>query len=268
MSQIKSILIATQNKVEAEKLSNLIDSIGYEQVQRVFAHDGNDLLNKISNQKFDLVFTHYELPKKNGIDTLKIINERNEGLKVIILMKELVKYKCLLAKNYGAYSIIPLRIEDSELKKKIKNLIDLQPWTSEIMTGIPDIDQEHSELFSMLLDIVVLDFKSKSDLFRILNRLDQHCFTHFKEEEDEMKRFGYPKLEAHKKQHRAMTANLKTLRLSIEASSDDINTCKDKVYKLLVAWFKKHLLESDLDFIDFYKKHKSFSRIQASASQL
>jgi len=70
-----SILIVDDNKVFTETLSLLIKDILGNKISILdISYDGNDAINKVSDTIYDFIFMDINIPKINGIETTKIIN--------------------------------------------------------------------------------------------------------------------------------------------------------------------------------------------------
>lgn len=70
-----SILIVDDNKVFTETLSLLIKDILGNKISILdISYDGKDAINKVSDTIYDFIFMDINIPKINGIETTKIIN--------------------------------------------------------------------------------------------------------------------------------------------------------------------------------------------------
>lgn len=70
-----SILIVDDNKVFTETLSLLIKDILGNKISILdISYDGKDAINKVSDTIYDFIFMDINIPKINGIETSKIIN--------------------------------------------------------------------------------------------------------------------------------------------------------------------------------------------------
>ncbi len=117
MSKIEDVMNAKilliDDEVEIrDLLTDLLEDEGYEVCQ---AKDGNNGLEVFQARSPDLVITDVRMPKKNGIELLKDIQESGSEVDVIILTgqsDEATAIDCLRA---GAYDYLLKPIEDVEL---------------------------------------------------------------------------------------------------------------------------------------------------------
>lgn len=117
MSQIKNVINAKilliDDEVEIrDLLADLLEGEGYEVCQ---AKDGVNGLEVFQSRNPDLVITDVRMPKKNGIELLKDIQDSDSEVDVIILTgqsDEATAIECLKA---GAYDYLLKPIEDVEL---------------------------------------------------------------------------------------------------------------------------------------------------------
>lgn len=87
-------------------------------------------------------------------------------------------------------------------------------WTTDISVGIPEIDQQHQELFkriNVLLDACTQQ-KGKSEVGRFLGFLEEYVIEHFQAEEKVMAERKYPAYAIHKQEHDHFKQRLATIR--------------------------------------------------------
>ena len=78
------IMIVDDHKMVCEGLTRLIE---FDEKVKVVetANDGIDCLNKIRRAKPDLVLLDMNMPEMNGIELLKILNQRKSRPKILVL---------------------------------------------------------------------------------------------------------------------------------------------------------------------------------------
>ncbi|HNB67918.1 hemerythrin domain-containing protein, partial [Accumulibacter sp.] len=75
----------------------------------------------------------------------------------------------------------------------------LAEWSTKIEVGLPQIDQQHRQLFEL-----AATFRGNGDQIRILKSLvmlTEYVKVHFREEEELMAACRYPGIEAHRRLH-------------------------------------------------------------------
>ena len=76
-----NVLIADDNRQIVSILSEYCKKNNF---NVFFAHDGEETLNKIKNEKFDIVLLDIMMPKKNGLDICIMITARGEDFERIM----------------------------------------------------------------------------------------------------------------------------------------------------------------------------------------
>lgn len=107
----KKILIVDDNKSFCEIVNEYVKNMGQFD-SAIFATDGNMALNKVQNQKFDLILLDINLPRYSGIDILsEIHNDKrsfNRLTPIIVMSGEIEPRKIKEIKNLGC-SIVLLK---------------------------------------------------------------------------------------------------------------------------------------------------------------
>lgn len=116
-------------------------------------------------------------------------------------------------------------------------------------TGVPSLDNDHCAIIEMLDSLTMEEQKESGYTDTMIHILD-YCSRHCKEEEDFMKKIGYPDFYFHFMKHREM---LNAVKASLHATMskqisrlDNIANCK----VVVVA----HIIEVDTLLADYYKK--------------
>lgn len=121
---------------------------------------------------------------------------------------------------------------------------------SKFLTGIEQIDAEHSRLFEIindLYDLLMQEFLSDKfdQITEALERLKDYTKYHFQHEEAYMEEIGYKKRFTQKVQHDQFIAYLE----EVDLSNYDIIEEQDKVVNdlldFLIDWLTSHILEQD-----------------------
>ena len=119
-------------------------------------------------------------------------------------------------------------------------------WRSEFQIGIEEIDKPHRRLFSNINDFIsTTKDASHSAILEILHCLANHAQTHFKAEEELMRRYNYPFLESHLQEHKRFMENFIVLSKEAGEGTSDPNYLSFRVQLLLFDWYSGHLAKAD-----------------------
>ncbi|MDP6926406.1 MAG: bacteriohemerythrin [Rhodospirillales bacterium] len=83
-------------------------------------------------------------------------------------------------------------------------------WSDDYETGIPDIDKDHKEIFSLInrLHDSPKKFFSQSEIEEVIARLLAYVRYHFEREENLLSVIGYGELESHAASHKALAKQM------------------------------------------------------------
>jgi two-component system, cell cycle response regulator CpdR len=119
---MKRILIAEDNRLERRILSNILtESLG-KSVRIDEVSDGNLALQYLEKQHYDLLITDLIMPKLEGIQLIRIINERFPKTKVVAVSGGNPFY-LYVAKKIGAEGIFTKPVHKETLIFKISELL-------------------------------------------------------------------------------------------------------------------------------------------------
>lgn len=79
-----NILIADDHTIVREGLKQILSATS-DMVVIAEARDGNEVVNKLSNDEINFVILDINMPGKSGLDVLKVITRQRPGLPVLIL---------------------------------------------------------------------------------------------------------------------------------------------------------------------------------------
>ncbi len=125
-------------------------------------------------------------------------------------------------------------------------------WSSDIETGLPEIDAQHRALFEL-----AASFRGEGDQIRVMKALvmlSDYANTHLRDEEAMLRSIGYPDLEAHGEQHRLFRAMLKALL--DEARNLSLDQIAGRIEELINGWFYRHILSADAAYVPAVKAHR------------
>jgi|GEM_PF-89879 len=164
-------------------------------------------------------------------------------------IKNLSQMQKLTEKIYNDYLM--------KVKYELIPYINSRMFSRKLITGVKIIDAQHKSLFTFMDKFVsrVINKASNEDLEKVHCFLIKYTHIHFNEEEKLMEESGYPRKRAHKWEHKDfidMVGKIDRFKEgSNNGSADDI---LKYIYFDLNQWFINHILKSDRDFVEFYKK--------------
>lgn len=121
-------------------------------------------------------------------------------------------------------------------------------WTTQYMIGIPEIDEQHRQLFECIdrLENAKDDRQRELAVYFVMDELRDYAHIHFAVEETVMRLFDYPGLEAHAAEHREFSARLEALE-KVELNHD----IHAEAGSFLRGWLTKHIMGSDKRYAEF-----------------
>ena len=126
--------------------------------------------------------------------------------------------------------------------------------------GIPELDEQHETLFTLLDNIAEvtpdpykpLDDDEADSLVDALGELREYALLHFRTEEDCMEEAGYPGLDEQEEAHARFIADL--TRMEAEVMNGTAMPAI-KIRNFLHDWLREHLAELDKTFGEFHGKN-------------
>jgi hemerythrin len=121
-------------------------------------------------------------------------------------------------------------------------------WKAEYSVGIPEIDEQHQQLFDCIdrLESAKDDQQRDLAVYYVMDELKDYVRVHFSVEEIIMRLFDYPGLAAHAAEHRAFAERLEKL----EQSELD-KEAHAEVGKFLRQWLVNHIMITDKKYAEF-----------------
>lgn len=137
MNEIK-VALAEDQSIFRQGLVNLIG--GFDRVKVLFAaENGQELLDKMSQQRPDLVLLDYRMPVLNGLETAKLIREQFDGVRVLILSMYDDQEFVETAMENGAHGYLSKDDEPEEIQQAIYSTMEtgyyLNDRTSKMLIG-------------------------------------------------------------------------------------------------------------------------------------
>jgi len=120
-------------------------------------------------------------------------------------------------------------------------------WKDEYSVGIESLDNDHKKLINLLNQFTTAyDYAMSEDFEReALNDLIAYTKYHFEREEDLLDKHSYIGVEAHKKQHRAMIAQVESF---VTLYDDKGHDALAEVSGFLQQWLINHINGTDKEY--------------------
>lgn len=124
-------------------------------------------------------------------------------------------------------------------------------WNQKLSVEVAEIDAEHRKLITMIntLTEAIKQGKGKAAASEMVHELKGYAETHFNTEETYFDRFGYPKAEAHKKQHAIFIRKISEFK---DQPPDNQTSLSIQMLQFLSEWLIAHILGSDKQYTAFF----------------
>lgn len=118
---ILNILIVDDEKIIREACTEILANEGH---SVVVAENGLQALNRIAQQKFDLIFTDMKMPGMGGLELLAEIKKSLPQADVVVLTGYATVESAVEAMRLGAYNYVPKPFTPETIRKILQNIID------------------------------------------------------------------------------------------------------------------------------------------------
>jgi len=125
---METILIVEDKESMSEMLKETLESEGY---RVIIARDGIEGMKYLKESKINLVLTDLKLPKKDGIDILKVSKEENQLIPVIVMTAFGSVELAVTAMKEGAFDFITKPFDTDHLLMLIKRALETQRLLTE-----------------------------------------------------------------------------------------------------------------------------------------
>lgn len=124
-------------------------------------------------------------------------------------------------------------------------------WSSDLDTGIEDIDKQHQRIVDYLNELDSANGTGdRNATNHVLNELVDYTQTHFAFEEGLLERAGYPFLRAHRRVHDIFAQRVADFRKRA-AGGENV---APEVLSMLKVWLTNHIKGDDADYADSVRK--------------
>ena len=127
-------------------------------------------------------------------------------------------------------------------------------WRDELSVKIADIDEQHKRLIGIADQINELlkafdDDDHYDQILHLLDDLTAYTIYHFQREEALMKRYDFPELVEHQKEHQSFIEKLK--QYDYHHIDENQQQVLSELLSFLVSWIFKHIMNTDFRYSDF-----------------
>lgn len=124
-------------------------------------------------------------------------------------------------------------------------------WSDKLSVGVGSIDAEHKKLINLVneLNQHILVGSRNEAAGNALSGLIDYTVTHFKNEEDLMKKHGYPGYPNHKTEHEKLTAKVLDFKDRYVSGKTGFTI---ELIKFLQDWLINHIEGTDMAYKKFF----------------
>jgi hemerythrin len=120
--------------------------------------------------------------------------------------------------------------------------------TSELLTHVPLIDEQHQELFNRINAAAAVGnmAKVRQEALETLDFLGKYIVKHFTEEEELMLKSGYPSREWHHTWHQGYIAKFDSMQKEFMQNGAS-QEYMEILQKFIMDWIVKHIMHVDVE---------------------
>ncbi len=236
-----------------------------EQGYSVFcAERGHQALEILENESIDLVISDVIMPEMDGYELAAFVQKKYPGVKIQLVSGFSDDRHINIPDDYLHQNLIHKPFKRQELLQKIRILLDggtHQPainmtsllcnkpvsfitWTEDLSIGIPQIDQDHKVLVSLVnrcIAVLNSDNPDNKEISNILDELFDYTQYHFQREERLMKVCEYPGLIKHQQVHQLL---IKEVGRRIK-EHDLGKLTAEALVEFIADWLTNHIMGMD-----------------------
>ncbi len=129
------------------------------------AFDGLNAIEKVKAQRYDLVLLDVDMPRLNGLETLKLIKEHDPSIIVLIMTAYANLNDAVQAVKDGAYNYISKPVKSDELMQLLDKALSAQAMISNIAASAPILTEAGRKIIGNTAEM--------QKVFNIINRLSK-----------------------------------------------------------------------------------------------
>jgi len=120
-------------------------------------------------------------------------------------------------------------------------------WSSSLVVGVPEIDEQHQELFRRAERLIhALRAGDRSEVEPLIRYLSDYAVSHFEAEERCMERAGYPGLTGHRAAHQQFRDEFQGLLRDYQRKGPTPLVTLS-IHNWLSDWLRHHIGGADVD---------------------
>jgi len=130
-------------------------------------------------------------------------------------------------------------------------------WDPTLVLGVPEIDEQHRELFRRLDSLLeaIRAGQSRTEVGHTLAFLSDYASHHFSAEETLMRDRAYPGMADHQAEHRTFAAELRALQAEYQRDGATASLII-RVNTQLTGWLRTHVYRTDRALADFIRQQR------------
>jgi hemerythrin len=122
----------------------------------------------------------------------------------------------------------------------------MEQWNSKFSVGLDVIDDQHKEFFKLVDELSeAVEQRQEIDKNYTMARLEVYSLYHFTSEEHLMKKYNYPELEDHLKEHKKFRVKILKFKDEFIDCTGKDNKVADEIVEYLENWITNHILDTD-----------------------
>lgn len=131
------------------------------------------------------------------------------------------------------------------------SIADLIQWNDSIKINVRVFDNQHKKLVALInkLHKAMKTGRTANSVKQILSELVEYTQTHFKAEEDAMRKHGYPDLAVQEKEHKALIEQVAAAQNKIASGNAMLSM---EIMDFLKAWLVNHIQGEDKKYGKFF----------------
>ncbi|MEO5347400.1 MAG: bacteriohemerythrin [Magnetococcus sp. YQC-9] len=182
-----------------------------------------------------------------ALETLeKIQRVAEEGPEVAD--KKLVEYLTMIRKIFSLLDTLYLENGKETVDDSL-----FFPWTSNLDTGMVDIDNDHKKLVDMVNQIhkLLKESAGGEHVAKVMGELADYTHFHFGREEKMLERHHYPEIVGHKEKHVKLLNEVSDL---IKKFQEGDFAAPMDLLTLAKTWLVQHILRTDMRYVQHFKE--------------
>lgn len=115
------VLVADDSGVMRKIISRSLNAVGVTDI--VEATDGQDAIQKFTEDAFDMILTDWNMPNKSGLDVVTEIRALGSSVPIIMITTEAQKSQVIAAIQAGVNDYLTKPFEAEDLRAKLDKFV-------------------------------------------------------------------------------------------------------------------------------------------------